>query len=367
MVLPRTRRWQGVEFWRMGADPVPSAEMASLARGFEADGWDGLAVGEAHGILPDPYAVLALAAAGTTKLKLGTAVAVPLRHPMLAADAMATLQGISSGRTCFSLGRGDGAVKVLQQKPMRVAEFETYVRQVQGYLRREQVEIGGTVSSMARLFAIDPSLDVRKVPIDIAATGPKTIEVAARTAESVSFSVGADVERLRHSIELARDACRTAGRDFDELELGCYVQVAVIDDGDDAAREAIRGLALTHARFSGFEPRPTSDNVSEGEHREYRHAVETMETVLRAPEGGIVRSPGAKPGELIFYPQEAASDELIDRFAIIGSAEYCAQRLQQLVGLGLDRIWIGTKGVGVDLRERNAERIGREVLPLVRR
>ena len=46
------------EFWRMGATPVPCAEMGRFAREFEASGWDGLAVGEAHGLLPDPYAVL---------------------------------------------------------------------------------------------------------------------------------------------------------------------------------------------------------------------------------------------------------------------------------------------------------------------
>lgn len=356
-----------VEFWRQGADPVPSAEMARLARGFEDDGWDGLAVGEAHGILPDPYAVLALAAGATTKLKVGTAVAVPLRHPMLAADAMATLQGISNGRACFSLGRGDGAVKVLQQDPMRVAEFETYVRRIQGYLRREEVVIDGNTSSMARLFEIDPSLDVAKVPIDIAATGPKMIRLAAATAESISFSVGADVTRLQHSIGLAREACAEIGREFKELQLGCYIQMAVIDSSDDPAREAIRGLALTHARFSGFEPKPTSEDVGAGQHQEYRHAVETMEKVLRASDGGMVRTKGGEPGELVFYPHEAASDELIDRFAILGSPEYCAERLQELVDLGLNRIWIGTKGVGVDLKERNAQRIGREVLSLIRR
>jgi 5,10-methylenetetrahydromethanopterin reductase len=364
MIPPGERR---LEFWRMGADPVPSARMADLARRFEEDGWDGLAVGEAHGILPDPYAVLALAAAGTTTLKLGTAVAVPLRHPMLAADAMATLHGISGGRTCFSLGRGDGAVKVLQQKPMRVTNFETYVARIQGYLRRETVEIDGTVSSMARLFAIDPSLDVPKPPVDIAATGPKTIELGARLAESISFSVGADPERLRHSIEQVRAACAGAGRSFDELELGCYVQMAVADGPDDPAWEAIRGLTVTHARFSGFEPTTTSVDVSESEHREYRHAVATMETVLRTPEGGIVRPRDGEPGELVFYPHEAASRELIERFAIAGPPERCAERLQEIVDIGLDRIWIGTKGVGVDLHERNARRIAREVLPLVRR
>ena len=68
-----------VEFWRMGATPVPVTRMGDFAKAFEAAGWDGLAVGEAHGLLPDPYAALAAAAAATTTLRVGTAVAVPLR------------------------------------------------------------------------------------------------------------------------------------------------------------------------------------------------------------------------------------------------------------------------------------------------
>jgi 5,10-methylenetetrahydromethanopterin reductase len=350
----------------MGADPVPCLQMGSFAQRFEADGWDGLAVGEAHGILPDPYAVLAVAASSTTTLKIGTAVAVPLRHPILAADAMATIQGLSQGRARFGLGRGDGAVKVLQQKPMPVDAFDSYLQALQAYLRREEVHSGGKVSSMGRLADIDPSLDIFKPPIDVAATGPRTIEVAAKSAEAISFSVGADVTRLRNCIESARNACANVGRAYADIELGCYVQMAVVDDGDTSAREYIRGLALTHARFSGFETRPTTDDVKEGEHREYRHALQTMEGVLTAPRGGVVRKPGGEPGELVFYPREAANNELIERFAIVGTGEYCAERLREIVDLGFERIWIGTKGVGVDLSEANAGRIAREVLPLVR-
>ena len=99
-----------VEFWRMGATPVPCASIAEVARNHEEWGWDGFAVGEAHGLLPDPYAVLAAAAAATSTLKIGTAVAVPLRDPLLAAGALATLHGLSNGRASFSIGRGDGAM-----------------------------------------------------------------------------------------------------------------------------------------------------------------------------------------------------------------------------------------------------------------
>ena len=132
---------------------------SSRAR-WRTDGWDGLAVGEAHGLLPDPYVALALAASATSTLKVGTAVAVPLRHPLLAAGAMATLQGVADGRASFSIGRGDGAMKVLQRDAMPVKEFESYLSHLQGFLRGEDVEMGGAVASMARLGTIDPSLDV---------------------------------------------------------------------------------------------------------------------------------------------------------------------------------------------------------------
>lgn len=356
---------QAVEFWRMGATPVPVTSIGDFARAFEAAGWDGLAVGEAHGLLPDPYVALAAAAAATTTLRLGTAVAVPMRHPLLAASAMATVQALSGGRARFCLGRGDGAVKVLQQKPMAVARFEEYLRRLQGYLERQVVEVDGVPSTMTRQDAIDPSLAVEKPPVDVAATGPKTLELAARAADGVSFSVGAGLDRLQNSIGLAHEACRGTGREIATLELGCYVQVALTDALDERAREAIRGLVVTHARFSGFEASPQDDVVAR-EHGQYRTAVETMEAVYRDPRGGVARVEGGAPGEVDFYPREAGSDELIDQFAIAGNAEYCAQRLREIADLGIARVYIGTRAVGVDLAEANAERIGREVLPLVR-
>jgi len=104
---------------------------------------------------------------------------------------------------------------------------------------------------MSRLDDIDPSLAVAPAEISVAATEPRMIAAAARWADGIDFSVGADVERLRSpSAFLARDACVSAGRDPSELAFGCFVQVAVTD-GEDEMTEAVRGLIITHARFSG--------------------------------------------------------------------------------------------------------------------
>ena len=206
------------------------------------------------------------AAAATTTLQLATAVAVPLRSPLLAASAMATLHGVTGGRTSFSIGRGDGAVKVLKRKPMRVAA----VRGVPQPRFRPICAVRTSTwtassTSMARVYDIDPSLRMTKPLVDVAATGPRTVEVAAKTADGVSFSVGADVERLRRSVELVRETCDRIGRDFESLRLGCYLQVAVTDE-DRSAREAIRGLVVTHARFSGWEPKPSRRRQRAGAH-----------------------------------------------------------------------------------------------------
>jgi 5,10-methylenetetrahydromethanopterin reductase len=335
-------------FWRMGATPVPATEIGAVARVLEQAGWDGLALGEAHGLLPDPYVLLGVAAASTSTLGLGTSVAVPLRHPLLAADAMATVHALSGGRARFAIGRGDGAMKVLQREPMAVAEFEDYLRALQGYLRREEVEFDGAVSSMSRLDDIDPSLALLRPEVSVAATGPRMIAAAARWADGIDFSVGADATRLRACMDRAREACEAVGRDPSTLALGCYLQVAVTD-GDDGAAEAIRGLVITHARFSG--------NFSS-------EAAEVMERVLTAPRGGVGRS--GRPGELAFYPKEALPMEDVKRFGIIGPAAECAERLGEIVELGLANVYIGTRAVGVDLDEENAMRIGHELLPSVR-
>jgi tripartite-type tricarboxylate transporter receptor subunit TctC len=86
---------------------------------------------------------------------------------------------------------------------------------------------------------------------------------------------------------------------------------------------------------------------------------EALQKIASEPAGG-------SPGEIDFYPLDAGADELIDQFAIAGSAEHCAERLREIVDLGISRVYIGTRAVGVDLNERNSDRVGREVLPLLR-
>jgi len=281
-----------VEFWRFGGTPVPATDMAKIARRFEAQGWDGLVVGQDIGVLPDSYLVLALAVAATTKLKVGTGVSVPLRNTMDVANTIAVLYAVSGGRSVVSFGRGDGAFAQIGRKPMTVAAFETYIRQVQSYLRREDVDLDGFPSTMRTVYEIDPSLDGAKPPVDISATGPKMIELAARHADGITFAVGANVDRLRDCIKLARDARIAAGLDPDSLSIGCHIPAAVATAGVGLveAREIIRGAVLRHTRFSAFEGTVLADVSEQDREAVLRSFEATRDHSRHMPkEGGLLR------------------------------------------------------------------------------
>ena len=152
---------------------------------------------------------------------------------------------------------------------MPVAKFEEYIRRLHYFLRREgHVEIDGSVSSMARLMDIDPSLDIES----LRSTSPRRDRGRSswpRARRTRSASRWAPTQSSAAFDRPRPGRVREAGRDVDGLGIGCYVQMAVVDEDDESGLEAIRGVTLTHARFSGFEARPTED-VTSTEHLKYR-------------------------------------------------------------------------------------------------
>jgi 5,10-methylenetetrahydromethanopterin reductase len=344
-----------VEFWRFGGTPVPAGDVGTVAKRLEDLGWDGLVVGEDAGVLSEPYVFLAAAAAATTKLKLGTGVSVPLRDPLQAANAVVTLQTVSHGRFLPSFGRGDGGLAILGRRPITVSGFIRYVERVKAYLAHEQVEVDGFVSSMERLYSADPSVDAARPRIDVSATGPRMIAFGATVADGVTFAVGADVERIRQCVAQAREAREAGGLDPDSVRLSAYVPAAVAVDGDRAAaRDTIRGGVLRHARFSAFEGTPL-DGVSKDD----------QATVLRAFEA--TRDHGiSAPKPADFSVATVIDDDFLDRFAVVGPPKECAERFQEIIDLGIQRLVVLTRVPTTDPGEQNAARIAQEVLPLLR-
>jgi len=95
------------------ADPLLLVELAQEA---EAAGWDGFFLWDHLLYRPErpgavePWSVIAAAAAGTTRIRLGVLVtAVPRRQPQLLAQQIATVDLLSNGRIVFGAGLGSMA------------------------------------------------------------------------------------------------------------------------------------------------------------------------------------------------------------------------------------------------------------------
>jgi len=348
-----------LEVWATGAG-VPGLA-ARHAASVEAAGYDGLALVDSQNLAGDCYVGLALAAKATTRLRLATGVTNPVtRHPAATAAAIAAIHAESGGRAVLGIGRGDSALAHLGYAPAPVPVFARALERIQGYLRGEEVPFADDANlatlgladapKASRLAWLRP--DLPKVPVDVAATGPKMIAIAATLAERVSFAVGADPARLRWAIDTARAARERAGLDPAGVSLGAWVSVVVHDDPTTARALGEGGVAL-FARFSAMHGTPVGP-ASEADRALFRRVHDAYDMTRHARTGS---------------PQAALLDDgFADRFAVLGPPAHCIARLRELLALGLERLIIVGVSIGADREQARAceARFVREVLPALR-
>jgi len=302
---------------------------AERARRAEEAGWAGITFTDSQNLCPDPFVVFAVVAEGTERIQLATGVTnVHTRHPAALATAAATVQEISGGRFILGTGRGDTALFHLGLPPMPVAEFFERTTRLQTYLSGGTIDIDGRPSRIRWLDTTKGG----KVPLDIAASGPKMIEYSAKTAERITFALGADPRRVAWGIDLARSAAADAGRDPADLTFGSYVSIGCHPDLD-AARAMVHGSVAAFAHFSSM---PGSTGAG-----------------LTGDDKDIVAEVGRSYDSNQHLRNDAThtaalTGEFIDRFAVTGTPDRVVERLEELAALGIDRFVVTGPGFGAD-------------------
>ena len=100
----------------------------------EALGYSSVWVADSQMLFSDCYAVLALAARQTSRLRIGPGTAIcGTRIAPVQAAAMATINALAPGRVF--LGTGNTAMRTMGQKPMKMAEYSEYLRVLAALLR----------------------------------------------------------------------------------------------------------------------------------------------------------------------------------------------------------------------------------------
>ncbi len=358
-----------MQLWNTGVASARGA--ARAAQELEEAGWDGMLVVDSQNLSGDPYVSLALAATVTRTLGLGTGVTNSItRHAAVTATSITSVHRISGGRAVLGIGRGDSALAHLGRAPARLAQFERYLRHLQTYLKGGSVafdeidiprELAPPMSALelhdappaSRIAWIGDGLKGGdKVPVEVAASGPKVIAMAALHGDRVMFTVGADVERLQWGIELARKTRKDAGLDPDAIRFGAFINMGCHTD-IDAARSLVRGGLTTYARFSVMHGKANGPVSAKD-----RDLLETLRTNYDMKQH--TRGDSRQAGTL--------TDDFVDRFAIVGSPGRCIERLKSLARLGLDKVAIsgGTRGVAADVAAVGKEMVVKEVIPGMR-
>jgi 5,10-methylenetetrahydromethanopterin reductase len=355
-----------IEFWQTN---VPTnLTPVETARAVEADGWDGQWFMDSQCLGAEPYVAMGAWAAVTERIKFGTGVTNPLtRHPAVTAAAAATLQAISGGRAVLGIGRGDSSLAYLGYAPVRLPAFHRVVQDLQTLLSGGEVafnvDADGDAPSLDSLSLGDKPTASRlqwlpegmaKVPVDVAATGPRLIELAAPIVERLTFSVGAIPERVTWAIDLARAARRAHGLGDEGISYGVHIVLLCHSDPTAIAEEALN-LVTGLGRFQvmlGHAAGPKS-NVDQANLEVLRTGYDMTRHVNRS---------GAE-GKLV---GESISGDFIDRFGIVGTPEHCTQRILELIDCGVDRFILVGPGLHPEAAAPGRTLFASEVIPAVR-
>lgn len=145
------------------------------------------------------WSVLGAIATSTKSIRLFSAVTCPLFriHPTTLAQAASTISILSDGRFCLGLGTGENLNEHVsgqgwppyEQRRARLAEV---IHLVRALWKGEEVDHAGEFFDVARATLFDPV----EVPIYLAASGPKTVELAQELADGL-ICLGEDGELAR--------------------------------------------------------------------------------------------------------------------------------------------------------------------------
>ena len=206
--------------------------------------------GDWYARLPDPFVLLAMAAAATTRIRLATGIClVPEHEPITLAKTVATLDYYSNGRLLFGVGAGGIAEvsKIMGVDFRRRWEVTgEYIRAMKALWTQDESSFEGEFVSFAPVRCFPKPRQRPHPPIHVGAGGV-TPNYTRALRNTVAFGDGwaplaIPPDRLKQDLKTLRELCAQAGRDFDALEISIFFPIELSD-----ARETIRAYAAAGA------------------------------------------------------------------------------------------------------------------------
>src|SRR6476469_1746594 len=230
-----------VGYWGLGMGP---AEQLRVVQEAERLGYDSVWAAEAYG--SDAATVLAWLAAGTSKIKLGSAIfQMPGRSAAMTAMTAATIDELSGGRMLLGIGSSGPQVAEGwhgQRFGRQLQRTREYVAVVRKALSRERLEFHGETLELPLPDGPGKPLKLtiapvqERIPIYLAAIGPKNTTLAAEIADGWIPTLFSP-EHVGEFRPLLQEGAQRSGRSLEGFDIAPTVNAYISDD-----REMARNL-----------------------------------------------------------------------------------------------------------------------------
>jgi 5,10-methylenetetrahydromethanopterin reductase len=283
----------------------------------------------------DVYMTLALAAVRTRRLRLYPATSSPVvRHPLLLASGIHSLQEIAPGRVCLTVAPGFLAARAIGRARGTVAFMRAAVLAIRRLLAGEPAEFEGQTIRLLSTSAPPPL-------VYLLAAGPRMVELAGEVADGALLMIGLHPQAIRAARQHLEEGARRSRRSLDGFHTIFIVTMGLADRLADAQRWPQRWVAPGQS----FLTYPSAANLYW-----LRHA-------------GITLAEDHDPASL----SDTMAAQICDAFGLFGTAEHCRDRLLRArEEAAVDHVFLfpaHTLEGGGDLPAREVEAFARVIRP----
>jgi len=305
---------------------APMTNLMTLIQSVEAAGFDGAGILDSQMLCRDTFVTLGQAATRTSRLTLFPAVTNPFtRHASVLAGAMETVAELAPGRVKFVIGTGYTSASTIGRKPATLAEMRACIATVKALLAGESVDFDGTPGRLAYAAG-------RRIPVLMAASGPKAIELAGEIADGVLLLVGFNPGIVETALGYLERGARRAGRRVEDLEVIWAARTGTAATTAEARRMA-RPTAVHWGilRWGGHWLGPAGLRLPKFDipdavgkvYPDLSHAHDWEEAIAATS----------------FVPDEIIA-QLCDALGLVGTAEDCARRIVEMSKLGVRNLYL---------------------------
>lgn len=316
------------------------------ATSVEKMGFTHLWFGDSQMVWSDVYQCMALCATTTKTIKLGTNVTNPSsRIAPITANSFGTLNVLAPGRVVMGIGTGNTARRTLGMPAARLAELRSHVEVCRGLLRGETVPYQeGHRERMVRFLNPEGGfVNLNdEIPIYIAGSGPKTLELAGEIADGVILFGTVGDGLLEYTLSHVRRGAARAGKQLSDLDIIVLTAAHFIQPGESHAdiQRAVGPIVASECNIFALSVKDPLELPEDIRHEiiAFKNAYRTLSDPIETRHLHLYTNYVA---ELKPEHVPLITERMIRETTLTGTPDEIRDRIRAMQALGVNQVAIG--------------------------